>query len=207
LGLLDGLKNWLSPKKSTQDLIIQLKVFSEMLDLSTQEIREKAQSYRNKAVKYAKQGDRTRARQYLKLYHQFSAQAMGMEEYKANLDLLTAHLEEASVMKQSINAIREIRSTLKGIILSLPSIPSLQKEARKLNKMVEQLGTVREETIKAVTPNVKMDISDEELDKELDQIMQGVEVTTETAEEIEFPEPLKDELEKAKKKLKKLEES
>ncbi|MCD6484564.1 MAG: Snf7 family protein [Candidatus Odinarchaeota archaeon] len=207
MGLLDGLKNWLSPKKSTQDLIIQLKVFSEMLDLSTQEIREKAQSYRNKAVKYAKQGDRTRARQYLKLYHQFSAQAMGMEEYKANLDLLTAHLEEASVMKQSINAIREIRSTLKGIILSLPSIPSLQKEARKLNKMVEQLGTVREETIKAVTPNVKMDISDEELDKELDQIMQGVEVTTETAEEIEFPEPLKDELEKAKKKLKKLEES
>ena len=151
MGLLDGLKNWLSPKKSTQDLIIQLKVFSEMLDLSTQEIREKAQSYRNKAVKYAKQGDRTRARQYLKLYHQFSAQAMGMEEYKANLDLLTAHLEEASVMKQSINAIREIRSTLKGIILSLPSIPSLQKEARKLNKMVEQLGTVREETIKLHT--------------------------------------------------------
>jgi len=207
LGLLDGLKNWLSPKKSTQDLIIQLKVFSEMLDLSTQEIREKAQSYRNKAIKYAKQGDRTHARQYLKLYHQFSAQAMGMEEYKANLDLLTAHLEEASVMKQSINAIREIRSTLKGIILSLPSIPSLQKEAKKLNKMVEQLGTVREETIKAVTPNVKMDVSDEELDKELDQIMQGVEVAPETAEEIEFPEPLKDELERAKKKLKKLEES
>ena len=52
-----------------------------------------------------------------------------------------------------------------------------------------------------------MDVSDEELDKELNQIMQGAEVTTETAAEIEFPEPLKDELEKAKKKLKKLEES
>ena len=207
MGLLDGLKNWLSPKKSTQDLIIQLKVFSEMLDINTQEIREKAQSYKNKAIKYAKQGDRVHARQYLKLYHQFSAQAMGLEEYKANLDLLTSHLEEANIMKQSVEAIHEIRSTLKGIILSMPSIPSIQKEAKKLNKMVEQLSTVREETIKAATPNVKMDISDEELDKELNQIMQGTESITEQSAEVSFPEPLKEELEKAKKKLKKLEET
>ena len=89
----------------------------------------------------------------------------------------------------------------------MPSIPSIQKEAKKLNKMVEQLSTVREETIKAATPNVKMDISDEELDKELNQIMQGTESITEQSAEVSFPEPLKEELEKAKKKLKKLEES
>ena len=205
---IESIRNWLSPKRSPQDLIIHLKTFSELLDINRQELEQKAEEHRPKALKYLKMGHREQAKKYLKLYHEYLTKAMSIDEYKASIDALTFQLEQAQIMDQAVKVISEVRVMLKDILVSMPSLKRITNEAEKINKMVEQIEGVKEEVLTAVKPKVSAkEISDEELEAELDQLEESLGITIKEAEEIEFPEPLEEEINKVKEKLKKLKES
>jgi len=205
---IESIRNWLSPKRSPQDLIIHLKTFSELLDINRQELEQKAEEHRQKALKYLKMGHREQAKKYLKLYHEYLTKAMSIDEYKASIDALTFQLEQAQIMDQAVKVISEVRVMLKDILVSMPSLKRITNEAEKINKMVEQIEGVKEEVLTAVKPKVSAkEISDEELEAELDQLEESLGITIKEAEEIEFPEPLEEEINKVKEKLKKLKES
>ena len=111
-------------------------------------------------------------------------------------------------MDQAVKVISEVRVMLKDILVSMPSLKRITNEAEKINKMVEQIEGVKEEVLTAVKPKVSAkEISDEELEAELDQLEESLGITIKEAEEIEFPEPLEEEINKVKEKLKKLKES
>jgi len=205
---IESIRNWLSPKRSPQDLIIHLKTFSELLDINRQELEQKAEEHRQKALKYLKMGHSEQAKKYLKLYHEYLTKAMSIDEYKASIDALTFQLEQAQIMDQAVKVISEVRVMLKDILVSMPSLKRITNEAEKINKMVEQIEGVKEEVLTAVKPKVSAkEISDEELEAELDQLEESLGITIKEAEEIEFPEPLEEEINKVKEKLKKLKES
>ncbi|MGQ4833209.1 MAG: Snf7 family protein [Candidatus Asgardarchaeia archaeon] len=206
--IFESVRNWLSPKKSPEDLVIHLKTFSELLDINRQELEQKAEEFRQKALKYLKNGNRTQAKKYLKLHHEYIAKATSIDEYKSSLDTLIIQLEQAQIMKEAAKIIPEVRNTLKDILISMPSLKSIRTEANKLNKMIEQMEFLKEETLTTVKPSVEGKIvTDEELEKELDELEEVIGISEKITEKEEFPEPLKDEIKKAKEKLKKLEKS
>ena len=206
--LFESVRNWLSPKKTPEDLIIHLRTFSELLDINRQELEQKAEEFKQKSLKYLKKGNRTQAKKYLKLHHEYLAKAMSIEEYKSGLDTLIIQLEQAQIMSQAAKIIPEIRNTLKNILISMPSLKSIKVEAEKLNRMIEQMEIVKEETFTTVKPTAESEtISEEELDRELDELEETIGVTEKVSNKEGFPEPLKEEIKKAKEKLKKLEES
>lgn len=205
---IESIRNWLSPKRSPQDLIIHLRTFSELLDINRQELEQKAEEHRQKALKYLKMGHREQAKKYLRLYHEYLTKAMSIDEYKASIDALTFQLEQAQIMDQAVKVISEVRMMLKDILVSMPSLKRITNEAEKINKMVEQMEGIKEEVLTAVKPKVSAkEISDEELEAELDQLEESLGITIEEAKEMEFPEPLEEEIKKVKEKLKKLKES
>ena len=205
--IVESIKNWLSPKKSPEDLIIQLETFSELLDMNRREIEAKAEESKQRALKYLKSGQKEQARIHMKYYLQYNAQAMSIDNYKATLDSIVLQLSQGQLLSKTQSLLSDIQATLKGITLSLPSLPNVTKEAEKINKMLRQLSRTQEAVVSAIQPKtVSVDITDDVVDQELNKLAAQEGITEPVTEKEVFPEPLREKIEKAKERLKRLEE-
>lgn len=206
--IIDSIKNWLSPKKSPEDLIIELETLSELLNINRKEIEAKAEESKQRALKYLKMGQREQAKIHMKYHLQFLAQAMSIDNYRATLESISVQLDQGQLFSKSKELLGEIQATLKGITMALPSLPEITKEAEKINKMLRQVSRTQEAIVSTVQPSgVSMKIDDATVESELSKLEQTAGISTKEVPTTEkFPEPLKEKIEKAKERLKKLEE-
>ncbi|MHA1596945.1 MAG: Snf7 family protein [Candidatus Asgardarchaeia archaeon] len=208
MGFIESLKRWLFPRKSPEDLMVELETFSELLDLNRMEIESKVEDVEKRILKYLRLGNREQAKHYVKLKLQYMAQAAALDQYKSTIDSIHAQMSQARLMDKSFKLIEDIVATVKGIVVSFPSVPKISKKAEEINKLLESIYKTNEVVLNNIQPKtIGLNVDEDKVEEELSKLEKVVKTEVEEVEvKEELPEPLEEEISKSKEKLKRLEE-
>jgi hypothetical protein len=201
LGLTKKLFGWLYPKPTLKEVILQLNTLGEMLDFHSTELESRADENRYKAVQYLKKELRDQARFSMKMHLQYLGWSRELQVNRASIEGLSIRLQQGDYLRQTVQALGNVRINLKNLSKILPNVSGLAQQADEISTAINQIqiaGRVTDSTMQSSI--VPSSIKETSIDEALTTLEEELGLNS-------FPDPLGERVATAREEIRKLGET